>query len=76
MKRTNSWKRCRGKVDRRQVLEAGLDLRRRELPRESLRAVTRRCPVATTRMMALIYAHSVGLRLAGTPVFAHPERTA
>jgi DUF1365 family protein len=66
--------RIRSLRDGRPVFEAGLDLRRRELTRQSLRAVTRRYPAATIRVLALIYAHAVGLRLAGAPVFAHPER--
>jgi DUF1365 family protein len=68
--------RIRSHRDGRQVFEAGLDLRRRELTVESLRTVTRRYPVATIRMLVLIYVHAVGLRPAGGPVFAHRERTA
>jgi DUF1365 family protein len=58
------------------VFEAGIDLRRRELTPESLRAVTRRYPAATIRVLALIYLHALGLRLAGASLFAHPERAA
>jgi DUF1365 family protein len=58
------------------VFEAGLQLRRLELSPRSLGAVTLRYPAATARVLLLIYLHAVGLRLAGAPVFAHPERSA
>ncbi|HWD65964.1 MAG TPA: DUF1365 domain-containing protein [Solirubrobacteraceae bacterium] len=68
--------RIRSHRDERAVFEAGLELQRRELTRESLRTVTRRYPLATLRVMVLIYLHALGLRLAGAPVFAHPEGSA
>jgi DUF1365 family protein len=58
------------------VFEASLDLRRLELSPSSLRSFTRRYPLATIRVLGLIYLHAVGLRLAGAPVFAHPGRPA
>ncbi|HEY6398599.1 MAG TPA: DUF1365 domain-containing protein [Solirubrobacteraceae bacterium] len=55
------------------VFDATLALRRRELTRASMARVTARYPLATVRVLALIYAHAVGLKLAGVPVHAHPQ---
>ena len=55
------------------VFDATLSLRRRELTRASLARTTARYPLATVRVLALIYAHAVGLKLAGAPVHPHPE---
>jgi len=60
--------RRRGRV----VFDATLSLRRRELTPRSLRAVTLRFPAATLRVLALIYGHALGLRLAGVRVHPHP----
>jgi hypothetical protein len=55
------------------VFDATLALRRRALTRESMAAITLRYPLATVRVLALIYAHAAGLKLAGAPV--HPTRS-
>ena len=55
------------------VFDATLALRRRELARASMAAITRRYPLATVRVLALIYAHALGLKLAGVPVHPHPQ---
>ena len=55
------------------VFDATLSLRRCELTRESLARMTVRYPFATVRVLALIYAHAVWLKLAGAPVHAHPK---
>jgi uncharacterized protein len=55
------------------VFDATLALHRRELTRTSLAAVTRRYPLATGRVLALIYAHALKLKLAGVPVHPHPR---
>jgi DUF1365 family protein len=56
------------------VFEASLALERRELTPASMRRLALRYPLASIRVLALIYGHAVGLRLAGVPVFAHQER--
>ncbi len=53
------------------VFDATLGLRRRELTRSSLARVTARYPAATLRVLALIYAHAVRLKLRGVPVHPH-----
>ena len=55
------------------VFDATLALRRRELTRVSIAAITARYPLATVRVLALIYAHALGLALAGVPVHRHPQ---
>jgi uncharacterized protein len=55
------------------VFDATLGLRRRELTRRSLAGITARYPLATIRVLALIYAHALGLKLAGMPVHRHPQ---
>jgi DUF1365 family protein len=55
------------------VFDATLSLRRRELTRTSIRRTTVRYPLATVRVLALIYAHALGLKLAGAPVHPHPQ---
>ncbi len=54
------------------VFDATLALYRRELSRGSLRWLAARFPLATVRVLALIYGHAARLRLAGAPVFRHP----
>jgi uncharacterized protein len=54
------------------VFDATLSLRRRELTRSSMARTTARYPFATVRVLALIYAHALGLKLAGAPVHSHP----
>jgi uncharacterized protein len=55
------------------VFDATLSLRRRELTRASMARTTARYPFATVRVLALIYAHALGLMLAKTPVHPHPK---
>ena len=55
------------------VFDATLSLRRRELTRASTARITLRYPLATVRVLALIYAHALGLKLAGAPVHPHPQ---
>jgi uncharacterized protein len=55
------------------VFDATLALRRRELTRASIAAITVRYPLATVRVLALIYAHALGLKLAGVPVHRRPR---
>jgi DUF1365 family protein len=55
------------------VFDATLALSRRELTTESLRRMTVRYPLQSFRVLALIYLHALGLRLAGAPVFPHPK---
>jgi len=55
------------------VFDATLALRRRELTRRSIVGISARYPFATVRVLALIYAHALGLKLAGVPVHRHPQ---
>jgi DUF1365 family protein len=55
------------------AFDATLVLRRHELTRASLRRATLRYPAPTLRVLGLIYWQALGLRLAGAPVFVHPE---
>lgn len=55
------------------VFDATLALRRRELTRASVAWMSARYPLATVRVLALIYAHAVGLKLAGATVHRHPR---
>jgi hypothetical protein len=55
------------------VFDATLALRRRALTRASIVGITRRYPLATGRVPALIYAHALRLKLAGVPVHPHPR---
>lgn len=57
------------------LFEASLVLERRELNPSSIRRVNLRYPLATVRVLALIYAHALGLRLSGVRPFPHPERS-
>ena len=52
---------------------ATLALRRTELSERSAARLARRYPLASARVLALIYAHAVGLKLAGARVYRHPE---
>jgi DUF1365 family protein len=54
--------------------DATLALRRTELTRSSVARVTRRYPLASARVLALIYGHALGLKLAGARVHPHPSR--
>jgi hypothetical protein len=55
------------------VFDATLALRRQELTRPSIARITARYPLATMRVLALIYGHALGLKLAGVPVHRHPK---
>jgi DUF1365 family protein len=57
------------------TFDASLALRRHELTPATLRRATLRYPLGTLRVLALIYMHALGLRLAGATVYPHPERT-
>jgi DUF1365 family protein len=60
----------------RLVFDATLALRRAPLTRGGLAAVTARYPAATLRMLALIYAHALALKLKGVPFRPHPKESA
>jgi uncharacterized protein len=53
--------------------DATLALQRVELTRRSAARITRRYPLASARVLALIYAHAIGLKLAGASVYPHPS---
>jgi DUF1365 family protein len=55
------------------VFEATLSLARRELTPASARRIALRYPFASVRVLALIYARAVGLKLAGAAVHGHPQ---
>ena len=54
------------------AFDATLALRRRPFTRAGLARVTARYPAATVRVLALIYAHALALKLKGVPVHPHP----
>jgi len=60
----------------RLAFDATLSMRRRKLTPRSLAGVTARYPAATARVLALIYAHAVGLKLMGVRVHPHPRESA
>ncbi len=49
-----------------------LKLRRRELTARSLDLMSARFPLGSWRVLALIYGHALGLKLAGVTYFPHP----
>jgi uncharacterized protein len=55
----------------RRAFDATLALRRSPLTRDALARVTARYPVATLRVLALIYGHALALKLKGVP--SHPR---
>jgi DUF1365 family protein len=55
------------------VFDATLSLRRRELTQASIAGMTARYPLATIRLLVLIYAQALGLKLAGAAVHPHPK---
>jgi cyclopropane-fatty-acyl-phospholipid synthase len=57
------------------AFDATLSLRRKPLDRRSLASMTLRDPAATQRMLVLIYAHAVALRLKGVRVKRRPRTT-
>jgi DUF1365 family protein len=58
------------------VFDATLAMRRRELTGAAVARMTVRYPLATARVLALIYGHAIGLKLSGARVFPHPEAAA
>jgi DUF1365 family protein len=57
----------------RRVFDATLALRRSPLSAGGLARVTARYPLATVRVLALIYGHAAALKLRGVPLHARPE---
>jgi DUF1365 family protein len=57
------------------VFDATLSMARRELTGAAARRLTVRYPLATVRVLALIYGRALGLKLAGARVHAHPSRS-
>ena len=55
------------------VFDATLALRRAPLTSASLARVTARYPVATLRVLALIYGHAIALKLKGVPLHPRPQ---
>lgn len=55
------------------AFDATLALRRHELTRSYLARITARYPLATLRVLALIYTHALRLKLKGVPVHRHPH---
>jgi uncharacterized protein len=55
------------------AFDATLALRRHELTRRSAARLALRYPLANVRVLALIYGHALGLKLAGAPVHRRPE---
>ena len=54
------------------VFDATLALRRRPLTRAAVARMTVRHPASTVRVLALIYGHALGLKLAGARLYPHP----
>ena len=55
------------------AFDATLSLKRRELTVDSTRRMLATYPLATLRVLALIYAHAIRLRAAGVAVHPHPK---
>jgi DUF1365 family protein len=55
------------------AFDATLSLSRTDLTRASLARATARHPAASVRVLALIYAHALALRLKGVPVLPRPQ---
>ena len=55
------------------VFDATLAMERHELTRATVARMTARFPLATARVVALIYGHALGLKLAGARVHPHPR---
>jgi DUF1365 family protein len=53
--------------------DATLAMERRELTRATVARMTALYPLATVRVLALIYGHAIGLKLAGARVHPHPR---
>jgi hypothetical protein len=59
--------------DGHRVFDATLSLQRQELTRGSAARLSARYPLASARVLALIYGHAIGLKLAGARVHPHPQ---
>ena len=59
--------------DGARAFDATLSLRRRPLTPRAVARISLRYPLASARVLALIYADALRLRLAGASVFRHPE---
>jgi uncharacterized protein len=57
----------------REVFDATLNLHRAELSRAEVVRTTIRRPMASARVLALIYGHALGLKLAGARYHPHPH---
>jgi len=60
----------------RLAFDATLALQREPLTRGAVARMTARHPLATARVLALIYGHALGLKLRGARVHPHPKATA
>ncbi len=60
----------------RVVFDATLGLTRRTLNRAGVVSMAARYPLATARVLTLIYGHALGLKLAGARYHPHPARSA
>jgi hypothetical protein len=58
------------------VFDATLAMRRRPFTRAAVAQMTARHPLSAARVLALIYGHAVGLKLAGARVHPHPGAAA
>ena len=58
------------------VFDAILALERRELTRAEVARMSARFLLATVRVLALIYGHALGLKLAGARLYPHPRAVA
>jgi uncharacterized protein len=58
------------------VFDATLNLRRGELTPATVARMTARHPLASARVLALIYGHALGLKLAGARYHPHPDPAA
>lgn len=57
----------------RRAFDATLALRRGPFTRDHLVRITARYPVATLRVLALIYGHALALKLKGVPLYPRPQ---
>jgi hypothetical protein len=55
------------------VFDATLALRRRPFTRAAVARMILRHPLSTVRVLALIYGHALGLKLAGARLYPHPR---
>ena len=57
------------------AFDATLSMRRRDLTQRAIAEATLRYPAATARVLALIYAHALGLKFKGLRVYPHPKES-